>query len=70
MPILREEVPAFARLWNVHKIRRQPKRPNCVVGQPLVLYHWPKDGVENHGLAPDTELLRELQRDVSNWGKL
>ncbi|OXV10153.1 hypothetical protein Egran_02085 [Elaphomyces granulatus] len=67
MPILREEVHAFVRLWNVHKIRRQPNRPNCVVGQPLMLYHWPKDDVQNHGLAPDRELLRELQRDVGDW---
>jgi hypothetical protein len=70
MPILRDEIPAFARLWNVHRIRRQPQRPNCVAGQPLVLYNWPKEGIENHGLVPDQEVLREIQGHISNWGKL
>lgn len=69
MPILRQEIQAFAQLWNVHRIRYQPNRPNCVVGQPLMLYHWPKDGVEDQGLAADQELLQELQQDVSSWGK-
>ena len=69
MPILREEIHKFARLWNIHTIRRQPNRPNCVSGQPVALYHWPPSGIENYGIKPDPDLHRELEEQVADWGE-
>lgn len=70
MPILREDIQKFARIWNIHTIRRQPRRPNCVAGQPVMLYHWPSEGVKDHGARPDPDLRSYLQTQVSDWGKL
>jgi hypothetical protein len=69
MPILRNEIYEFVRIWNVHRIRRQPKRPNAVVGQPLMLYKRPMPGDRKCGFVPDQQLLSEIQNDVSEWGK-
>jgi hypothetical protein len=68
MPIIREELFKFVRLWNVHKIRRQTNRPNAVFGQPFFLYHYPKEDVTDYGLIPDQELLDDLLEDSSHWG--
>jgi hypothetical protein len=69
MPIIRQEIQDYVRLWNVHKIRRQSNRPNCVTGQPMMLYNYPDSGVENFGLSVDEDLLEQLQNDVGSWGK-
>ena len=70
MPILREEIHKYAWVWNIHTICRQPRRPNCVTGQPIALYHWPPSGTEDYGLRPDPGLLYELGEQVADWGKL
>lgn len=69
MPILREDIHKFTRLWNIHTIRRQPRRPNTVSGQPVALYHWPRPGIQDYGLPPDPDLQQELGEQVSDWGK-
>lgn len=69
MPILREEIHIFVRIWNAHKIRRQRNRPNCVTGQPVMLYHWPGEGVREYGLPPDPRKLQELNDATADWGK-
>jgi hypothetical protein len=34
MPIVREAAMGYKDLWNIHRIRRQPNRPNAISGQP------------------------------------
>jgi hypothetical protein len=33
-----------------------------------MLYHYPKEGVDNYGIKPDNDLLRDLQSEVSGFG--
>src|SRR5271170_8106702 len=68
IPIIRREVFKFIKLWNVHRIRRQPKRPNCIYGQPVQLYHWPAEGTRDYGLRPNQEIITALTEDLSDWG--
>jgi hypothetical protein len=69
MPILRTEITSFVRTWNNHSIRKQKLRPHLVYGKPYMNYHYPADGVQDHGLKFDQNLLRTLQEDVAEWGK-
>ena len=69
IPLLCTEMQSFVRTWNVHRIRKQPNRPNAVPGKPYVLYHHPPDHVRNHGLSVNIPLLETLQNDVRDWGK-
>ena len=68
MPILREEIQAFARLWNIHQIRKQPNRPSSVQGKPFMLYNFPKEPVRNYGIKPDDELLQKIRNHYLTWG--
>jgi len=66
MPILRQEIQAFARMWNCHTIRKQPNRPNAIHGKPYMLYNWPQaPGVQKMGLKPDAELLSQLEEQTA-----
>ena len=67
VPILREELYSFVRLWNSHSIRKQKNRPNAVVGKPFMLYHHPGSHVQNWGVAFDTEQLREMKTNIGEW---
>ncbi|KAI9882169.1 MAG: hypothetical protein M1823_006084, partial [Watsoniomyces obsoletus] len=67
MPTLRREIFNFVRLWNVHKIRKQPNRPNVVVGQPWKLYNYPPASVTQCGIPVNMEYLATLQQDVRDW---
>jgi hypothetical protein len=69
MPILRTEITSFVRTWNNHSIRKQKLRPHLVHGKPFMNYHYPPEGVQDHGLKFDQDLLRTLQEDVIEWGK-
>lgn len=69
MPILRKETHAFVRLWNNHKIRKQPNRPSVISGQPIKNYFYPDTHVQNLGIVPPTELLDIMHKDVELWGK-
>ena len=69
MPIIRTEVEGFARVWNNHTIRKQPKKPNAVVGQPFMLYqHSARHGVDNYGIIPSSAKLAQLRNGVDQWG--
>jgi hypothetical protein len=69
MPILRQEIQGFARMWNSHTIRRQPNRPNAVHGKPYMLYNWPQAPVaRDYGLKPDLGLLSELEGQTAAYG--
>jgi hypothetical protein len=70
LPILRTDMHSFMQTWNIHRIRKQPNRPNAVPGKPYVLYHHPPELILNYGLSVDVELLNTLQNDVRDWGKV
>lgn len=71
IPILRQEVQAFARMWNMHTIRKQPNRPNAVHGKPIMLYFYPQDPcIQNYGLKPDPQLLQELTDQTASYGMM
>ncbi|KAN0076641.1 hypothetical protein V8E54_006783 [Elaphomyces granulatus] len=64
IPILREEIHRYARTWNIHQIRKQNDCSDCVTGKPFMLYHYPKEDVDEY-LPPTTkafciEKLKEL----------
>lgn len=67
IPILREELYSFVRLWNSHSIRKQKNRPNAVVGKPFMLYHYPGSHVQNWGVSFDASQLRTIKRDIGEW---
>ena len=69
MPIVRESTFAYKDLWNIHKIRKQPKRPNCVTGQPQVLYDFPPTGGGRYGVAIDPEFAKRIEEGLEPWGK-
>jgi hypothetical protein len=71
MPILRQEICKFVRLWNVHNIRKQRERPDGVYGKPYFLYFHPEDReTEDYGLSPDQDLVDELLEDMNDWGMI
>jgi hypothetical protein len=37
LPLIRTELANFVRLWNVNRIRTQPKRPSALTGKPYML---------------------------------
>lgn len=68
VPIIREEVFEFTRLWNTHKIRKQ-KRESHVSGIPWILYHYPElsNGIQC-GVEVEEELLLSYQADIADFG--
>jgi hypothetical protein len=69
MPLIRNALCDFVRLWNVHSIRKQKNRPNGVSGKPFFLYFHPeKEGAEDYGLLPDRTLLDGLLEETGDWG--
>jgi hypothetical protein len=69
IPIIRREIYQFVRMWNVHYIRKQAGRPHSIPGKPFLLYHFPREGIEDYGSKPDPELLNHLLDELSAWGK-
>jgi hypothetical protein len=68
MPIVREAAIAYKDLWNCHKIRKQPNRPNAVTGQPMVLYHYPDPEVKLYRQPINQDFVSELQASLQAWG--
>jgi hypothetical protein len=68
MPIIREAAIAYKDLWNCHKIRKQPNRPNAVTGQPMVLYHYPDPEVKSYRQPINQDFVSELQASLQAWG--
>jgi hypothetical protein len=66
IPLIRREIEGFVRLWNNHPIRRQPKRPNAVVGKPVWNYCHAR--VQHYGVPYDPNVLDQLQNDVNEFG--
>lgn len=60
MPLVRQEIQNFVRVWNSHRIRKQPHRPESISGKPWMLYHHPQEGIKDYGLPPDEEILQNL----------
>jgi hypothetical protein len=67
LPIIREQVTEFVRIWNIHIIRKQPNRPHVVCGQPFQNYFFPKEGVKCYGIPVDIDKLRELRKGYEEW---
>ena len=63
MPIVREEVEKYVELWNLHAIRKQPKRPNAVIGKPKVNYLYLKDGTIHYGWLIVTEITNGVNQE-------
>lgn len=70
MPIVREEIYEYVRLWNTYKIRYQKNRPNLPIGQPVVLYFTPPDSIHDYGSRLDQIVLKKLQADLSDYGTI
>jgi hypothetical protein len=68
MPIVREATIAYKDLWNCHKIRKQPNRPNAVTRQPMVLYHYPDPEIKSYGEPINQDFISELQASLQEWG--
>lgn len=56
---------AFVDLWNIHRIRKQPTRPNSISGQPKLNYFYPKNGTRDYSLSPPPRLFATMQKDVA-----
>jgi hypothetical protein len=69
MPIVRQAAYEYMELWNIHKIRKQPNRPNAVVGRPEQLYNDPADGIQSYGVPIDIEFAKNIEESMENWGK-
>jgi hypothetical protein len=67
MPIIREAAMNYRELWNIHRIRLQPNRPNSVAGQPEVLYEI-HDGVNSYGVPINKAHAQSLQESLGDWG--
>ena len=65
---IRREIHGFVRLWNIHKIRRQRNRPNCISGKPWMLYHYPGEGVRDYQIPVNRERLQQYQDYFRGWG--
>ncbi|KAE8378344.1 hypothetical protein BDV26DRAFT_304335 [Aspergillus bertholletiae] len=63
IPIIRQRIHAFVRLWNIHTIRRQSKRPHSVSGRPAQLYFFPSGDIQDYG----TRNKRLQNLDTLNW---
>ena len=70
MPIVREASMGYKDLWNIHRIRRQPNRPNPISGQPQVLYDFPPEEVQSYGGPIDPEFALKIEESIEEWGKL
>ena len=69
MPIIQEALRHFTRIWNIHRIRKQPNRPNCVSGQPIRNYQYPGAiGFEEQGYPVPQEIIEELTEMVEDIG--
>ncbi|KAH8820058.1 hypothetical protein F5884DRAFT_826498 [Xylogone sp. PMI_703] len=62
-----EEVLEVVRLWNIHKIRKQPHRLYLVSGKPWMLYFYPGDDIRNYGITPDHVKLAQIREVYADW---
>ena len=69
MPIVREATHAYVQLWNHHRIRKQPNRPNAVTGFPYLLYHYPPPGISSYEVPISQEYISKLEIGLEKWGK-
>jgi hypothetical protein len=68
MPIVRDATHAYVELWNHHRIRKQPNRPNAVSGFPYLLYHYPPSGVGSYEVPISQEYISQLEESLEEWG--
>lgn len=68
MPIVRHAAFEYKDLWNIHKIRKQPNRPNAVSGQPEYLYDDPQTADGSYGIPIDPEYAKKVLDNLEPWG--
>ena len=68
IPILRDALSCWAEQWNRHRIRRQANRPYVIPGQPIILWQYPEEGVENYRQPVATEQLEDFRQDLEGYG--
>lgn len=74
MPIVRYQIQSYVETWNIHDIRKQPRRPQSIPGKPYINYYHPNlqvydtpDKVEDYCVPLDQDLLRTMQQDICDW---
>ena len=68
MPIIRFAVVLYIEVWNCYQIKRDSKRKNHVTGNPKFLYKHIE--IERYSQSVDADLIKELNDDFIDWGKL
>ena len=66
MPIVQEEIERYIELWNLHAIRKQPKRPNAVIGKPKVNYLYLKDSTIHYRRPVITEITEGVNQEFQD----
>ena len=66
MVIVREAAIAYKDLWNCHKIRKQPNRPNAVTRQLMVLYHYLDPKVKSYKQPINKDFISKLQASLED----
>jgi hypothetical protein len=69
IPILRDLVYNFVRLWNRHRIRKQRDRPYSQHGQPSWLYENPPEGFPDFGIPVNVDRVKEIRSVLESFGK-
>jgi hypothetical protein len=64
MPLVREAVYAYVKLWNHHSIQKQPNRLNAVTSQLYILYYYPLDGVKSYKVFVDLNWISEIEQSI------
>lgn len=68
MPILRARIQSYvSRIWNVHPIRKQPKRPHIVPGKPMMNYYYPTEGIPDCKESFDPSLLQRYDSMINSF---
>ena len=66
LPIIRELAFQFVRIWNVHRIRKDKRRPHSVSGKPHILFWYPD--VEDQGIPIDKDFVDRMIEATDDWG--
>jgi len=71
LPIIRAQIEHFVHLWNIHKIRNQPNRPDLIPGKPFRNFFHPElknPEARRCGRQCNLETLARLQEAVMGYG--
>lgn len=66
MPLVRQEIQSFVKVWNSHRIRKQSQRSQSINGKPYMLYFYPQDGIQDYRIPPNETVLQDLVNQNSS----